>query len=60
MAIRKKDDKDDQVDEAEVEQVPQELGPVVPEGGEAESFEQVGSITGVQPVEDDDIPEAGR
>lgn len=57
MANRKKDDEDDQVDAG---QVPEELGPVVPEGGEPEQFEQVGSITGVQPLEDGDIPEAGR
>jgi hypothetical protein len=37
-----------------------ELGPPAPEGGEAPAFEQVGSVTGVQPLEADQIPESGR
>lgn len=35
-------------------------GPVAPEGADAPEFEQRGSITGVQPLEADQIPESGR
>jgi hypothetical protein len=36
------------------------IGPTVPPDGEPPEFEAHGSTTGVQPVEPDEIPEAGR
>jgi hypothetical protein len=46
-------------EEIEARQTP-ELGPPAPADGEPPAFEQVGSITGVQPLEADQIPESGR
>lgn len=60
---KKKDEEKDEESEAAVpEQTPEELGPVVEAGEEGGAqFEQKGKAqTGVQPEEEDDIPEAGR
>lgn len=46
-------------DAIEARQTP-EVGPPAPDGDEPPAFEQHGSITGVQPLEADEIPESGR
>jgi hypothetical protein len=51
-----------ELEEAIAERTPAELGPVIPEGESAPPPPKPSGqrATGVQPVERDDIPEAGR
>lgn len=51
-----------ELEEAIAARTPAELGPVIPEGESAPAPPKPGGqrATGVQPMEPDDIPEAGR